>query len=196
MSHKNARPNKFVESFINQMDGKGRLKILDVGCHIGTNTIQMARLGHHVMGVSIDDEDIEIARKQARRNGLSNCSFETMDARDLKSKFDSGFFNAVLVSDMLHEMDKADSIATIDAVKTLTAPKGLNAIRGYLVDPHNSISERNIERMFQPDELRVTYDADPNWRVLDSTEDVFTPIVHNGRERVSSHADVIAQKRI
>jgi len=195
MSFEINRPNKFLNTFINQIEGNGQLRILDVGCGTGDAALHLARLGHQSVGISNDDESIETAKKRAEYNRIRTCIFEAMDARDLKSEFEEGYFHAVLVSDMLHQMSKEDSNTTIESVKWLAAPLGYNTIRGYVIDPSKSTSDRNIERMFHPGELHETYLNDPNWRVITSTEEEFSPIFYDGKEHVSSHADVIARKQ-
>ena len=187
-------PNKFLDKFIDQIADEGQLRILDVGCGLGHAALRLANLGHHVMGVANDEADIEAAQAQARRAGLNTCMFEVMDARDLSKNFDPGFFRAVLVSDMLHFMSKDESLGVIDSVKALTAPKGYNALRGYLVDPKKSMSDRNIERMLAPGELGTIYGSDSGWQILDESEDPFTSVYHQSKEHVSSHAGVIAKK--
>ena len=49
--------------------GKG-LKILDVGCGPGILSLEIARAGHHVLGIDISEKSIEVARK-ALVNNLS-----------------------------------------------------------------------------------------------------------------------------
>jgi cyclopropane fatty-acyl-phospholipid synthase-like methyltransferase len=183
-----------LDTFAKTIEGRGQLRMLDVGCGEGDSALRFARLGHQVMGISNDYEDIEIAKKRARQEGLGNCTFEVMDARDMKRKFDQGFFHTVLVADMLHMLDKVDSGAVLESAKALTAPSGYNAIWGYLVDPTKSVSDRNIERMLQPAELKCMYDADPNWLTVHSSEQEFTATIHHGSELVNSHAGLIARK--
>lgn len=188
------RPHQFIDRFVNQIEGEGPLRILDVGCGLGQTALRLASLGHQVMGISNDEADIETAQVNARRSGLHTCMFEVMDARDIRSNFDQGFFRAVIISDMLHLMSKDDSLDVIKSAKSLTAPKGYNAIWGYLVDPEKSTSSRNSERMFRPGELHTIYTVDPQWKIIDETEDEFASISHMGNEHVSSHAGVIARK--
>jgi len=187
------RPNKFLDKFINQIEGEGQFRILDVGCGLGHTALRLASLGHQVMGISNEETDIENARKNARRNGL-HASFEAMDAREINNNFDQGFFRAIIISDMLHLMGKDDSLDVIESAKTLTATRGYNAVWGYLVDPERSTSRRNSERMFRPGELHAIYATDPLWRIIDETEEEFASVSHQGNEHVRSHAGIIARK--
>jgi len=169
--------------------------MLDVGCGLGQTALRLASLGHQVMGISNNETDIENAKESARRRGINTCMFEAMDARDIRSNFDKGFFGAVIVCDMLHLMTKEDSLATIDSIKDLTHPGGYNAVWGYLVDPEMSTSDRNSERMLHPGELASIYEGDPHWRVTEAIEEKFLSSLYIGQEHVSSHAGMIARKQ-
>lgn len=195
MNRRVYRPNKFMESFTDNLSGQGQLRILDIGCGQGENAFHLAGLGHQVMGVSNEETEIEQAQEHARRIQVSNCTFEVMDARELNEKLTEGFFHAVLISDMLHQMSKEDTHKTIKTAQSITTPNGYNAIHGYLVDPQKSTHQPNIERMFHAGELSGLYDTNPNWRVISDVEDEFQSAMHNGVERVGSHASLIAQKQ-
>jgi SAM-dependent methyltransferase len=67
------------------------LRVLDLGCGDGTTALPEARLGADVLGVDIARNLIEAARKRAKEEGLSNCSFQQGDASDLHELQDHAF---------------------------------------------------------------------------------------------------------
>src|SRR5713101_8710980 len=50
-------------------------KVLEIGCGIGTDTMNFARAGAEVTAVDLSEKSIEIARQRAAVYGLSNIQF-------------------------------------------------------------------------------------------------------------------------
>src|ERR1700732_5182236 len=48
-------------------------RVLEIGCGIGTDSINFARNGAQVTAVDLSEKSIEMARKRADVFGLSNC---------------------------------------------------------------------------------------------------------------------------
>src|SRR3954470_12825301 len=67
------------------------MKVLDLGCGDGTTALPEARLGADVLGVDIATNLIEAAKKRARTEGLTNCTFQEGDATDLQGLQDQSF---------------------------------------------------------------------------------------------------------
>lgn len=67
------------------------LKVLDLGCGDGTTAIPAAKLGADVTGVDIAKNLVEAAKKRAKEEGLSNCTFQEGDATDLNELKDDTF---------------------------------------------------------------------------------------------------------
>ncbi|WP_226389773.1 class I SAM-dependent methyltransferase [Penaeicola halotolerans] len=85
---------------------KGRytpeMKILDVGCGEGRNTIYFLREGYQIFGVDQDPIAIQMCRMQARsiRKDYDILRFQECAAEDLL--FHEGAFDAVISSAVLH----------------------------------------------------------------------------------------------
>ena len=186
--------NAFVDRFSSHLDTFGQAKVLDVGCGLGDSAIRLAQSGHIVMGISNDHGDIASAKRRARRSGLIGCTFEAIDAREIDVAFEKGLFNAVLISDMLHLLEKEDSQKVLGSAKALTSARGINGIWGYLVDPTQSQSAQNIGRMLSPNELHRAYSDNGNWTIEEYAEEPFRAAIFDGKELVSSHAGIIAKK--
>ncbi len=61
-------------------------KVLEIGCGIGTDTINFARHGAHVTVVELSGKSLEIARKRAEVYGLADCiAFYAGNAEDLSA---------------------------------------------------------------------------------------------------------------
>jgi 2-polyprenyl-3-methyl-5-hydroxy-6-metoxy-1,4-benzoquinol methylase len=58
-------------------------RVLEIGCGIGTDTMNFARAGASVTAVDLSEESLEIARRRATAYGLSNISFHCGNAEEL-----------------------------------------------------------------------------------------------------------------
>jgi ubiquinone/menaquinone biosynthesis C-methylase UbiE len=79
------------ESLVQRIGIREGLKILDLGCGDGTTAIPAAKLGAKVLGVDIARNLVEAARKRAREQGLTNCTFQEGDATNLQGLPDQSF---------------------------------------------------------------------------------------------------------
>ncbi|HHX95285.1 MAG TPA: class I SAM-dependent methyltransferase [Clostridia bacterium] len=69
------------------------MKVLDVGCGTGNQSIKLARKGVLVTGIDISTKMLEIAKEKARDEGLS-VNFRFMDAEKLE--FEDEFFDGAI----------------------------------------------------------------------------------------------------
>ena len=63
---------------------KGK-KVLEIGCGIGTDTMNFARTGADVTAVDLSSDSLEIVRKRAKVFGLDNIRFYQSNAEELTS---------------------------------------------------------------------------------------------------------------
>ncbi len=90
-------------------------RILHLQCHFGQDTISLARMGAHVMGVDLSDEAIRAAERLANQTGVT-ATFICCDVYDLPAHLDAIFdivFTSYGVIGWLPDMDRwARLIAT------------------------------------------------------------------------------------
>lgn len=79
------------EAFVSTIGISRGLKILDLGCGDGTTAIPEAKLQATVLGVDIATNLVEAGNARAKKEALSNCSFQVGDASDLKELSDQSF---------------------------------------------------------------------------------------------------------
>jgi len=153
----------------------------------------LAGQGHRVVGITNEAGTVREITRTARNLGLTGCSFVEADARNLKKELSGRRFGAVLIMNVLHLMNKADSWQVVESAKHMAEFGGLNAVSGYLVDPA-AVSKKHAAQMLQPGELIDYYQHEPEWQVLSYQEDPFRLSRRGGHERIYSHADLIAQR--
>jgi len=105
---------------------KPGMSLLDCGCGVGSITLDLAELvaPGPVIGVDIDESQLEIARDNAQQRGLANVKFEQRDVYELK--FDSGTFDIVLAHTLLQHL--SDPLRIIQELRRVLKPSGIAAI--------------------------------------------------------------------
>ncbi|HEY4111885.1 class I SAM-dependent methyltransferase [Puia sp.] len=84
-------------AFVAQLGITKGLRMLDLACGDGNTAIPEARLGAEVLGVDIAGNLVEAAQARAKKEGLSNCTFQLGDATDLSEISDQRFDLVVTV---------------------------------------------------------------------------------------------------
>ena len=74
--------DKWIQKILDNAPEKENLKILDIGTGPGFFTINLARLGHDVIGVDITREMVQVAKENAKEQGVE-CEFMVMNANSL-----------------------------------------------------------------------------------------------------------------
>lgn len=87
------RNEEWGYDFVSRLNLKPGMKVLDVGCGTGNQSIPAAKTGAGVTGVDIATNLLEQARERARRENLT-VDFREGDAEDLP--FSDGVFDVVL----------------------------------------------------------------------------------------------------
>lgn len=79
-------------------------KVLDVCCGTGNQAFYYAKEGIVAYGIDLDPSMIEVAKRNKKKLGLNNVSFQIADAQNLP--FENEFFNCVSISFGLHEKER------------------------------------------------------------------------------------------
>ena len=105
--------------------------ILDLGCGTGELAPGFLRAGYSYIGIDIEPERIEYARKTFRKG-----KFHVMDATDLR--YPDGYFDQILITGVLHHLSDEEVRRIVAEMKRVLRPEGLAlvmediALRGSL----------------------------------------------------------------
>ncbi len=88
------------------------LKILEVGCGTGFMSLELARMGHDVVGIDSNDQIIRIARRTSQSDPYRKThGGPRYDAADFNEwSDDSGNYDIVLFSRVLHDLPHPEKI--------------------------------------------------------------------------------------
>lgn len=112
--------------------GTKGLKVLELGCGIGTDGIQFARAGADYTGVDLTDAAVELAQKNFELQGLAG-TFRTADAENLDFANDS--FDLVYSHGVLHHTPDTDH--AISEIHRVLRPGGRAVVMLYHRDSYN-----------------------------------------------------------
>lgn len=122
-------------------------KVLDIGCGWGGLGLYIAKMtGAKVTGITLSENQLEIAKQRARAQGLSNAvSFELTDYRDIEGPFDRivsvGMFEHVGLTHygqyfrQVHDLLTDDGVAVIHTIGQLDPPTATNAFISKYIFP-------------------------------------------------------------
>jgi ubiquinone/menaquinone biosynthesis C-methylase UbiE len=131
--------------------GKGK-KLLEVGCGIGVDSIQLAQCGFDVTAVDLTENALLVAKEFAARRGVS-IDFRLANAEKLE--FPDAEFDAVYSFGVLHHTP--DIAAAVGEVRRVLKPGGtayvmlyhrdslVNLVHRVLRLPYESPKDRNDE---------------------------------------------------
>jgi len=129
---------------------KKGFSVLDCGCGVGSITLDLADLAAPgpVIGVDMDEGQLEIGRVNARERGLTNITFAQGNVYDLR--FDSGTFDAALAHTLLYHL--SDPLRALKELRRVLKPSGIVAISDddfdtLTLSPPHPLNQRAIDIM-------------------------------------------------
>lgn len=106
-SYEYMRKRRPLSDFLPDSFMKGN-KILSIGCGSGAAEVNLAFAGCQVWGVDTNKSGVDIAKKLVEEVGLAeHCRF--LEVSGYEYPFDSAFFDVVLYSHSLHEIDDMET---------------------------------------------------------------------------------------
>jgi ubiquinone/menaquinone biosynthesis C-methylase UbiE len=97
-------------------------RVLDVCCGTGDQVFHYVRKGAVATGVDRDPGMIELAEKEARRQGFHNINFRPGSAAELP--FPDGYFDCASISLALHEMNRDERSQVVAEMKRVVKRAG------------------------------------------------------------------------
>lgn len=105
---------------------KQDMRVLDCGCGVGSITLDLAELvaPGEVIGIDMDEKQLQVARRNAEQRALTNASFEEGNIYQLR--FDSNSFDAALAHTLLYHL--SDPLRAMQELRRVLKPGGIVAI--------------------------------------------------------------------
>jgi 2-polyprenyl-3-methyl-5-hydroxy-6-metoxy-1,4-benzoquinol methylase len=123
----------FVEPHIPGFADYGRWKgkrVLEVGCGIGTDSINFARAGAELTAVDLSGESLRIARQRAGVMGVEDrIEFVQANAEELTSAVSGGPFDLVYSFGVIHHTPRPER--ALAEMRSLAAPGGTLKLMVY-----------------------------------------------------------------
>ncbi len=144
-------------------------RVLDCFCHNGSFSLHAARYGAaDVLGVDISEDALEVARENARVNGLENVRFEAHNCFDLLHELTDANekYDLVILDPPAFTKNKAAVQSAIRGYKEINL-RGLKLVRdgGFLVSC--SCSQHILPEMFQDILNQAARDAKKRIRLVE-----------------------------
>src|SRR5437762_12850429 len=108
------------------------LRVLEIGCGLGTDGARFARAGAAYTGVDLTEAAVSLARRRFELEGLPG-EFRVADAEALE--FDAGSFDLVYSHGVLHHTPDARS--AVGEIRRVLAPEGRAVVVLYHRDSYN-----------------------------------------------------------
>ncbi|HKC62254.1 MAG TPA: class I SAM-dependent methyltransferase [Pyrinomonadaceae bacterium] len=119
------------------------LRVLEIGCGLGTDGAQFAKAGAIYTGVDLTDAAVELAQRRFELFGLQGC-FRMADAENLDFADES--FDLVYSHGVLHHTP--DTVRAVKEVHRVLRPRGRAIVMLYHRDSYNyRVNIRLLRRM-------------------------------------------------
>ncbi len=128
------------------------MSLLDCGCGPGTNTAGLAEslAPGQVVGIDLEQSQIELAKAYAAERGVSNVRFELGNVYDLP--FPDASFDAAFVHTVLQHLK--DPVQALEEISRVLKPGGLVGVReedqgSRIMAPHDLILEQSYQLYYR-----------------------------------------------
>jgi len=105
-------------------------RVLEVGCGIGTDSVNFARAGADLTAVDLSSESLRIARQRAEVMGVANnIDFRQANAEELTSVVDDGGYDLIYSFGVIHHTPRP--AAALAQMRALIARSGVLKLMVY-----------------------------------------------------------------
>lgn len=155
--------------------GFGR-RVLDVGCGVGENALLLAALGHDVVGVDAEPENIARCQAEAGRRGVA-ARFEVQNglALDIRPAVDT-----ILDSCLFHCFQAEDRPRYVDSLRRALRPGGRLHILAFST---KRVTGRLAAHRLSAAELCAPFTLVSGWK-----REALEPVLVSSRVPVVEHA--------
>ncbi|MBF0239021.1 MAG: class I SAM-dependent methyltransferase [SAR324 cluster bacterium] len=118
-----------IPGFADFPDWKGK-KVLEIGCGIGTDTMNFAKAGAQVTAIDLSSESLDIAKKRAEVYGLQDViHFHQGNAENLSSFLPFEIYDLVYSFGVIHHTPNPECV--VEEIKKFVSPESELRIMVY-----------------------------------------------------------------
>ena len=133
--------NKVLDAYLDQTSA-GTLCCLDIGCHEGFYSVELAKRGFkHVLGVDARERSLQKARFVSRVLGLTNTEFQQMNAEDVSPAL-VGHAQITLFLGLLYHLE--NPMLCLRRMASVT--DGICILETQVIDEVDAVTERGTVR--------------------------------------------------
>ncbi|MTI49839.1 MAG: class I SAM-dependent methyltransferase [Firmicutes bacterium] len=113
-----------LDFILDKIEGEEPVSVLDIACGTGSYSIELAKLGHKVSGIDLDEDMIRIAKEKSAEFE-NEIDFRVADMRDIKEIFDTTFDLIYCIGNSLvHLQSYEDVISELKLINEMLKEKG------------------------------------------------------------------------
>jgi cyclopropane-fatty-acyl-phospholipid synthase len=126
-----------IDVTLDRLDLFEGASVLDIGCGWGTTAIEAAKRGAHVTGITLADQQINLARERAANRQL-NVDFQVSDYRPFADEH-PGKFDRIVSIGMIEHVGGRQHKIYFDAIRRLLKPGGRAVVHSIVDWPFGPI---------------------------------------------------------
>ncbi len=96
-------------------------KVLEIGCGLGTDTINFARAGAQVTAIELSEKTLDLAKKRAEVFGLTNIQFYQANAEELSKTVPVEKFDLIYSFGVIHHTPNPERV--LEEIKKYCGPE-------------------------------------------------------------------------
>jgi Methylase involved in ubiquinone/menaquinone biosynthesis len=141
-------------------------KILEVACNMGTTAIELAqRYGCRIIGVDLNEEALEKARRNAVAHGVADrVQFMRGNARALQ--FDDASFDIVINEAMLTMLNEKDKLKALQEYARVLKPGGCLLTHDMVLKETGTKRDNTLERLRATINVKASPLSSEEWDTL------------------------------
>ena len=145
-----------IDLTLDRLDVRPGMRLLDIGCGWGTTAIEAARRGAKAAGITLAEEQIDLARTRAAEQQMQ-VDFQVADYRTFADEH-AGTFDRIVSIGMFEHVGRRQYRRYFEAIRELLKPGGKALVHSIVDWPYGPIIPWLERYIFPGGEVPKTHD--------------------------------------